>query len=58
MFETIVVLSVVLLASIYVIRRIVRAVTLKGDEGACGSCPMAGNCTLNIKGEDCENSRS
>lgn len=54
MLEIIIVISVVLLASFYIVRRIVKAVTLKGGESACGSCPMAGNCTLNMKGEECE----
>jgi hypothetical protein len=54
MLETIIVMSAVALAALYIIRRTVKAVSLKEGEGACGSCPMAGSCSLDMKNEACE----
>ncbi|MBN1572352.1 MAG: FeoB-associated Cys-rich membrane protein [Deltaproteobacteria bacterium] len=54
MWDIIIVFSVVLLASFYIIRRIVKALSLKDGASGCGSCPMSGNCAMYVKGEGCE----
>ncbi|GEM_PF-3548897 len=54
MLETIIVISVVLLAAIYIIRRTVKSLSLKDGASGCGSCPMAGSCTLDMKDQGCE----
>ena len=54
MWETIILVSVGLLATAYIIKRIVNALSPKEGESPCGSCSMAGNCTMEKNVGDCE----
>ena len=55
MWETIILVSVGLLATAYIIKRIVNAFSPKKGKSTCDSCSMAGSCTMEKNTDNCEN---
>jgi PGF-CTERM motif protein len=54
MWEYIILCVVGLLTVAYLIRRIVNTVSLREGDSPCGSCSMAGSCTMKKNVGNCE----
>lgn len=54
MWEYIILCVVGLLATAYIIKKIVNTVSLKEGDSPCGSCSMVGSCTIEKIAGECE----